>query len=120
MKKGRAAADSNMAPALSEVFLGEGAELSGSLSARGQVRIEGILSGRLESDSLVVLAQGSRVDAEIQARKAVLAGRFSGKLDAKEEVRLAPSAQVEAEIGTASFSMAAGAVFKGRVIRTLP
>ena len=140
MKRGREKADQEKAPvtslavpgeaargdlalgdlALGQVFLGEGAAFTGTLSARGQIRIEGSCSGRLESASLVVLAAGSKVDAEIEAPKAVIAGRFSGRLGAKEEVRLAASAQVEAEIRTASFSMDAGAVFRGRVIKTLP
>lgn len=115
-----ASGTSGLDGALHGVFLGAGTEFRGSLSARGQVRIEGRFSGKIESAGLVVLAEGSDVEADVVAGKAVLAGRFSGTLGAGAEVRLAPSAKVEAEIRSPAFSMEAGALFAGRVIKSRP
>ena len=86
----------------------------GDLSIKGEVRIEGIIHGLVNADS-VVLAQAATVKGDITAKKIIVEGKVEGSLKAKEIIEVKSTGKVLGEIFTNKISIMEGGVVNGKV-----
>jgi len=86
----------------------------GDLSIRGEVRIEGVMHGFLNADS-VDLSQAGTVKGDITAKKIIVAGKVEGNLKAKEIIEIKSTGKVLGEIFTNKISILEGGVVNGKV-----
>jgi cytoskeletal protein CcmA (bactofilin family) len=100
-----------------DCLIGRDVTSEGSLSAEGIVRIEGRCSGKVASKTTIVVVEGARVDAKLQAEDVIVAGMVHGTIIAKRSVRLCPTARVRGDIVAGKFHMEDGARLWGRVDR---
>ena len=94
-------------------LLGKGSEFEGKLSFEGQVRIDGKYSGQIATKDTLVIGEGARVNAEIQAGTVIVNGTVEGNIKATVMVELHPPARVKGSIETPALSMDKGVIFEG-------
>jgi len=101
-----------------ECLIGRGSLMDGKLFCRGMIRVDGECKGSLSTDGALIIAEGARVEAVIEAEDVVIAGFASGTITARNFVHLTSSARVRAEIRSRRFKIEAGGVFEGKASRT--
>lgn len=93
--------------------LGAGAEFSGKLSFRGSVRIDGVFSGEITTDGVLVIGCGARVEATMETGSLVVNGSFNGTVVASEAVELKKTARFYGNISAPSLVIEQGAIYEG-------
>lgn len=73
-------------------------EFTGDLTFKGSFRIEGIFQGKIKSDSLLVIGENGKVDAEIDVGHLVVNGEVKGVLQAREKVEIHSKGRVFGKI----------------------
>jgi cytoskeletal protein CcmA (bactofilin family) len=81
-------------------LLGDGAVYRGDLVFDGRVRIDGTLIGTMQTEDLVEISRTGRVEGEIYAVQALVAGTVVGVIEALERCTLLETASVKGEIIT--------------------
>jgi cytoskeletal protein CcmA (bactofilin family) len=94
-------------------ILGPEASFHGKLSFQGQVRIDGQFSGEIETEDLVVVGKGAKVEATLQVGSLVLHGTLRGDVQAEKSIELHPPARLYGNIQTPSLVVHAGVSFDG-------
>ena len=94
-------------------LLGKGSEFEGKLTFEGQVRIDGKFSGQIFTKDTLVIGEGARVNAEINAGTVIINGQVEGNIKATGMVELHPPARVKGSIETPALSMDKGVIFEG-------
>lgn len=101
---------------ISASVIGKGSRLEGSLSCLGLLRLEGECVGKLSATGTLVIAEGAKAEADIEADDIIVAGKVSGLIKGRKSVRLASTAQVKADIQSPGFMLEDGALFLGSVL----
>jgi len=95
-------------------FVGSGTVVTGEANFKAMMRVDGHLSGRVNSTSgtLIVGANG-KVDANIEVAVAVIHGTVNGDIIATQRLELGRAAKLTGNIQTASLMIEPGALFEG-------
>ena len=94
-------------------LLGSGTELTGDIRSNGDIRIDGILTGSINSTGKVVVGSTGRVDGEIICLNADISGEVSARIKVSELLSLKSTARVIGDIITNKLAIEPGAVFTG-------
>jgi len=94
--------------------IGLNSDFRGDLNIKGELRVEGIVNGLVNADS-VTLGQSATVKGEIRAKKIIVEGKVEGNLKAKEIVEIRSTGKVLGEIFTNKLSIMEGGVVNGKV-----
>ncbi len=95
-------------------FVGGGTVVTGEANFKAMMRVDGHLSGRINSASgtLIVGANG-KVDANVEVAVAVVHGTVNGDIIATQRLELGRAAKLNGNIQTASLMIEPGALFEG-------
>lgn len=95
-------------------FVGSGTTVTGEANFKAMMRVDGHLSGRVNSTSgtLIVGANG-KVDANIEVAVAIVHGTVNGDIIATSRLELGRAAKLNGNIQTASLMIEPGALFEG-------
>lgn len=95
-------------------FVGSGTVVTGEANFKAMMRVDGHLSGRINSASgtLIVGANG-KVDANIEVAVAIVHGTVNGDIIANQRLELGRAAKLNGNIQTASLMIEPGALFEG-------
>ena len=69
-------------------ILGKGSEFEGKLQFEGTLRIEGIFSGEIHSESVLVIGEGASVSAQVNVGTIIINGEVRGDVRAKQGVEI--------------------------------
>ncbi len=94
-------------------IIGKGTMVEGNLETFGNIRVEGKVIGNVKTKSKVALGQSSRVEGNILAQNAEIAGEVSGTVETTELLLLKPTAIVSGDIVTNKLIVESGATFNG-------
>ena len=94
-------------------LLGKGSEFEGKLTFEGQVRIDGKFSGQIFTKDVLVIGDGAKVSAEINAGTVIVNGVVEGNIRATGTIELHQPGRVKGNIETPSLSMDKGVIFEG-------
>ncbi len=97
-----------------ESVLGPGIHFKGDLSGLGGVRIEGTFDGSLSVKGAVVIADGAKVTADIQAGAVTVAGSLKGNVTAAK-VEIRATGRIWGDLITSAFATEEGAFLRGQV-----
>jgi len=78
------------------------------------MRIDGTVIGDIEIDGLLNVSDTGRVDGNISAGSARVAGRIFGNVHCRNAIHLASTSDVTGDVLTATLIVDEGAVFTGR------
>ena len=111
---------SSPAPASSRTTLSRNSRIEGLLKSSGDIGLEGELSGSVETDGHLMVAESGKVDANLHGRNITVAGSVSGDITADERIELEPSAKVQGNITAPRILIKDGATFEGQVFMKSP
>lgn len=94
-------------------IIGKGATFDGLLEISGGLRVDGTVKGRIASADMVLIGPSGTVDADIEAKEAMVGGVVRGNIKAPDRVELQAKSQVEGDIVTYSLIVEQGAIFHG-------
>jgi cytoskeletal protein CcmA (bactofilin family) len=94
-------------------LLGKGSEFEGKLTFEGQVRIDGKFSGQIFTKDTLVIGEGARVNAEVNAGTVIVNGLVEGNIRATQHIELHTPGRVKGNLETPSLSIDKGVMFEG-------
>ena len=98
----------------SATIFSSGPELSGEITFRDVVRVNGHIAGTVYSENGTLMVDDTaRVDANIEVAVAVLNGTINGDIVAHQRVEIGPAARIYGNIWTRSIAIKDGAEFEG-------
>ena len=98
-------------------FVGSGTALTGEVTFKSMLRIDGHLTGRITSDSgTLIVGTTGQVDANIEVAVAVIHGSVNGDIVASQRLELGRAAKVFGNIKAAKLVIEEGAIFEGNCL----
>ncbi len=94
-------------------LLGKGSEFEGKLTFEGQVRIDGKFNGQIVTKDVLVIGDGARVTAEINAGTVIINGTVEGNVRAAQLIELHAPARVKGSLESPALTMDRGVIFEG-------
>jgi cytoskeletal protein CcmA (bactofilin family) len=95
-------------------FVGGGTAITGDVSFKTMLRVDGQFSGRISSDEgILVVAAGGRVDATVAVAIARIQGTVVGDILGSDRIELGRSARVTGNIQAPNLIVEQGAVLDG-------
>ena len=94
-------------------IIGKGTMVEGNLETYGSIRVQGQVIGNIKTKSKVALGQSSRVEGNILAQNAEVAGEVSGTVEVTELLLLKSTAVISGDIITNKLIVESGATFNG-------
>ena len=94
-------------------IIGKGSTFEGTLSVMNSLRVEGIVRGKINCTETLTLGREGMIEAEIDAKNAILSGKIVGDIRANEKVELEPHATLHGDITTRQLIINEGAFFHG-------
>ncbi|MEW6076255.1 MAG: polymer-forming cytoskeletal protein [Thermodesulfobacteriota bacterium] len=96
-------------------ILGVETAVEGSIAFTGTVRLDGRVSGKIESQTgTVIIGEKAVIEADISVGVAIIMGRVKGVIDAANRIEIYPPAQVDGDIQSPVISIDAGVQFNGK------
>jgi cytoskeletal protein CcmA (bactofilin family) len=95
-------------------FVGGTSALSGEINFKGMMRVDGRLSGRVNSsDGTLIVSSGGKVEAQIEVAVAKINDTVEGDITATERIELGRTARVSGNLQTPALVVEEGAIFEG-------
>jgi len=96
-------------------IIGSGTKISGTITTRDQVIIQGDMEGKIISQNTVHIDKSGKVQADIFALNIIIEGHVIGNMNAKERFELLASGSVVGEVKAAKISIQDSASVKGKI-----
>lgn len=97
-----------------QTIIGEGTEIKGSFEAKGVVRIDGTLEGKVHHEGDLIIGPTGRVVADITSKALAVAGEVRGNVEVADKLELLPGARLYGDIRCGHLVVHEGAMFHGR------
>ena len=94
-------------------IIGHNSRIEGVLTASESTRIDGVLEGKIMSESSVIVGETGEVVGDITAVEILVAGIVYGNLLAKERIEMTSTGRVLGDLITKTLVIDEGASFKG-------
>ncbi|MCI9147677.1 MAG: polymer-forming cytoskeletal protein [Hungatella sp.] len=94
-------------------IIGNNSRIEGVLTASESTRIDGVLEGKIMSESSVIVGETGEVVGDITAVEILVAGIVYGNLIAKERIEMTSTGRVLGDLITKTLVIDEGASFKG-------
>lgn len=94
-------------------MIGPGTKIMGNIETNGDIRIDGIIEGNVNSKGKVVVGANGFVKGEVVCSNAEIAGTLTGKLAVNDLLSLKASSKVNGDIKSGKLSIEPGAIFTG-------
>ncbi len=94
-------------------IIGNNSRIEGVLTASESTRIDGVLEGKIMSESSVIVGETGEVVGDITAVEILVAGIVYGNLVAKERIEMTSTGRVLGDLITKTLVIDEGASFKG-------
>jgi cytoskeletal protein CcmA (bactofilin family) len=90
-----------------------GTDIIGDIKSNGDIRIDGSLTGTLNTKGKVVIGTTGKVNGEVICKNSEVAGIIEGKISVGQLLNLKASSKIHGDIATTKLSIEPGAVFSG-------
>tara|TARA_B100001287_G_scaffold110182_1_gene92937 strand:+ start:8812 stop:9213 length:402 start_codon:yes stop_codon:yes gene_type:complete len=94
--------------------ISKGTNLKGDLVSSGDIRIDGTLSGSINTKGRLVVGETGSVEGQIKCQNAVIAGKLQATINTEELLMLKSSARLSGEVVTGKLAIEPGAIFTGK------
>ena len=98
-------------------FLAEGTEIKGEIRFRDILRVDGKISGKIESDGELVVGEAGEIDAEVHVGTLSVSGKVAGTMKVRDKVEIHSKGRISGELTVEKPNLIIheGAVFEGDV-----
>lgn len=97
-----------------ESVVGPSVKIEGDLVSRGNLQIEGHVSGKVQTSSNLFAGENARLQASIEAQNATIAGIVEGDIKVSETLVILETGKVLGNIHCRSLGIREGAYFSGQ------
>ena len=97
-----------------ETIIGPSVKVEGSFIGEANVLVEGEVIGNLKTKGNLTIAEGAKVEAEIEASNLLISGEVIGNIKCQGKLELTPSAKITGDVETNIISVQTGAMLQGR------
>ena len=94
-------------------LIGAGTVIVGELSAKGDIRIDGSVKGKLNVQGKIVLGNSGIIEGEIKAGSADISGVVRGMMNVSGALAMKATSKIEGDIKIGKLSIEPGAIFVG-------
>jgi len=94
-------------------LISNGTDITGDIRSTGDIRIDGTLSGNLDTKGKVVIGATGKVRGEVLCRNSEVSGSVEGKISVSQLLILKASSKIFGDIATSKLSIEPGAKFTG-------
>ncbi len=94
-------------------IIGKDTVITGTVDVKGALRVDGSVKGKIICSDCVTIGSSGTVEAEIESKTAVVAGRLLGNINGSEKVELQKDCEMDGDLRTKSLVIEQGAVFCG-------
>ncbi len=98
-----------------ETIIGPSVKVAGDFTGEGDLVIEGILVGTLNTKNNLKIGSNALVEATIKANNAYIAGRVKGNITIKGRLEITASAIIIGDIKASVLSIESGAIIQGNI-----
>ncbi|MCP4639142.1 MAG: polymer-forming cytoskeletal protein [bacterium] len=95
-------------------IIGQGTTVVGEIKSKGTVRIEGMLSGRVQCEDTVVVQESGRVKGDLVAGQVIISGEVEGNVFAHDRLEITAKGKLVGDITAPRVSIAEGVLFEGQ------
>ncbi len=97
-----------------ETSIGSSVSMQGVLKAEGNIRIDGLFEGQIETAGNVIIGRTGKVAAKIIARNVLIAGLLKGDVVAHERLEIISSGRVRGDIEASTLYIEEGGLHHGQ------
>ncbi len=90
-------------------FFDKDTEIKGDLTFEGSFRIDGRFIGKIDSDSVLIVGENGKVEADIKIGNIIINGEVKGTIQAKEKVEINANGRVIGTVITPKLAVEEGA-----------
>ena len=94
-------------------MIGVGTIITGDISSKGDIRIDGTLKGSVNTEGRVVLGREGMIDGDVICKDADISGTIKAKITVSQLLSLKATAKLNGDIITNKLSIEPGAAFSG-------
>lgn len=94
-------------------LISNGTDITGDIKSNGDIRIDGSLTGILNTKGKVVIGQTGKVNGEVICKNSEVSGIVEGKITVAQLLNLKSSSRILGDIVTSKLSIEPGAIFSG-------
>jgi cytoskeletal protein CcmA (bactofilin family) len=94
-------------------IIAAGTEIKGNIDSKGDIRVDGTLTGNLYTSSKVIIGTAGQVNGDVEANTADVLGQVNGNVKITELLYLKGSCEVNGNIYTGQLQVDAAAKFNG-------
>ena len=94
-------------------MIGAGTVITGDITSKGDIRVDGALNGSVKTEGKVVLGQDGVIEGDVVCRDADIAGTLKAKITVSQLLTLKASAKLNGDIITNKLAIEPGASFTG-------
>jgi len=103
----------NESEGLMSTIIGKDTIITGTVDVKGDLRIDGTVNGKLICSECVTIGPTGVVDAEVDSKTAIIAGKMHGNILNSEKVELQTNCEMDGDLKTKSLVIEQGAIFCG-------
>ena len=94
-------------------LLREGTHFEGKLSFEGSLRLGGVFKGEIFTRDILIIDETAQVEANIEAKEVICAGKVKGNIYAEKKVRMKAPGKFKGTVTTENLSIDDGVIFEG-------
>tara|TARA_Y100000766_G_scaffold267680_1_gene263088 strand:+ start:349 stop:762 length:414 start_codon:yes stop_codon:yes gene_type:complete len=94
-------------------MIGAGTTITGDVVSKGDIRVDGVLKGSINTQGKVVLGQEGTIEGDVVCINADVSGTINAKITVSQLLSLKSSANLNGDIVTNKLSIEPGATFTG-------
>ena len=101
---------------MDNVIIGQSVVITGELTAKEDITIEGLVDGKIDLDhNVLTIGQNGTLKAQALAKTVVVMGKVLGNITATENISIRETAAVEGDLVAPRIAIAEGATFHGAI-----
>jgi cytoskeletal protein CcmA (bactofilin family) len=90
-----------------------GTDITGDVKSTGDIRIDGSLTGNLNTKGKIVIGPSGKVNGEVVCKNSEVSGTVEGRIIVSQLLILKASSRIFGDIATSKLSIEPGAIFSG-------
>jgi len=98
-----------------ETVIAASVKVEGEFVSQGNVLIEGVVEGSLKTEKNLRVGERARINADVSAASATVAGEVRGNILVAEKLDLEPTAHIFGDVRAKVLTVSAGAQINGRI-----
>lgn len=96
-----------------ETIVSSSMRIEGELKSNGNIKIDGIISGKIHTAADVLIGPNAQIDADIIAANAAVAGIVKGNVTVKNSLTILETGKLVGNVSCTALGIREGAYFSG-------